>query len=308
MATRLPTMANWLVGAGPRSTVRRVVKAVTGVSSVRVLPPFTRQRFSTWFAKRQKVRLAHRQASVAVFPTCLVEYQDPTIGHDLVKVYERNGIECHLAPDIGCCGAPLLQGGESGRFAAVAAERVVRLAEAVRAGQDIVVPQPTCGYVLQREYPVYAPGPDADLVAAHTYDAVEYLMRVHRADDTFLDLDFPGEVPSAVTYHVACHVIAQQNGLKGRDLLKLTGARVRLVQQCCGVGGVAGWRADNDPTGVTVGAQLGAQIRPGGDGVVTDVVVGDCHVANTVIAEQTGAPARHPLQVLARAYGIHEEP
>ena len=44
----------------------------------------------------RRCSIAKRQGKVAVFPTCLVEYQKPDIGKDLVKVYERNGIECSL--------------------------------------------------------------------------------------------------------------------------------------------------------------------------------------------------------------------
>ena len=39
-----------------------------------------------------------------------------------------------------------------------------------------------------------------------------------------------------------------------------------------------------------------------------DVVAGDCHLANTAITEQTGRQPVHPLQLIARAYGISEEP
>ncbi|NBW47411.1 MAG: hypothetical protein EBR46_04640, partial [Betaproteobacteria bacterium] len=35
-----------------------------------------------------------------------------------------------------------------------------------------------------------------------------------------------------------------------------------------------------------------------------DVVAGDCHLANTAINEQTGTKPVHPLQMIARAYGI----
>jgi Fe-S oxidoreductase len=38
-----------------------------------------------------------------------------------------------------------------------------------------------------------------------------------------------------------------------------------------------------------------------------DVVAGDCHLANTAINEQTGRKPVHPLQMIARAYGIPEE-
>ena len=39
----------------------------------------------------------------------------------------------------------------------------------------------------------------------------------------------------------------------------------------------------------------------------TDLVAGDCHLANTAITEGAGKQPVHPLQVLARAYGIQED-
>jgi len=36
----------------------------------------------------------------------------------------------------------------------------------------------------------------------------------------------------------------------------------------------------------------------------SDLVAGDCHLSNTAIVEQTGKVPLHPVQVLARAYGI----
>ena len=86
---------------------------------------------------------------MAVFPTCLVEYQNPAIGQDLVKVYERNGIECTLVDGAGCCGAPWLHSGDIEQFTKAAVKNVKVLADARARRHDIVVPQPTCSYVLQ---------------------------------------------------------------------------------------------------------------------------------------------------------------
>ena len=295
-------LANKVVGS-PGSLARKVIEKTTGVSSVRVLPPYARQRFSTWFKQRPRVRLAKRQGRVAVFPTCLVEYQQPRIGHDLVKVYERNGIECSLPSDIRCCGAPWLHSGDVDAFTKVAAKNVKALAASVRKGHDIVVPQPTCGYILKKDYVDYVGGDDAALVAEHTYDAAEYLMKVHKGDGTSLDIEFDGFVPNTVTYHTPCHLKAQNIGLKSRDLLKLTGAKVKLVQQCSGIDGMWGLRAENVDISLPIGRKLADEIRRAGG----DVVAGDCHLANTAINEQTGEEPLHPLQLLARAYGIPEE-
>jgi glycerol-3-phosphate dehydrogenase subunit C len=303
VASRSATMTNKVIGAQPGSVMRKVVEKVTGISSVRLLPPFARQRFTTWFKRRPRVRIAKRQGRVAIFPTCLVEYHEPSIGHDLVKVYERNGIECTLVDGAVCCGAPWLHSGDVEQFTKVAAKNVQALAVAIRRGNDIVVPQPTCGYVLKKDYIDYVGGADAQLVAENTYDAAEYLMRVHKADGTTLDTNFNGHVPATVTYHTPCHLKAQNVGLKSRDLIKLTGARVTLVQQCSGIDGTWGLRAENTRISVPMAQDLAAQIRAA-DG---EVIAGDCHLANTAITEQTGRQPLHPLQLLARAYGISEE-
>lgn len=303
LATTTSPIANRVLGAKARSSLRRIVATFTGVSSVRLLPTFTTQRFSAWFAQRPKVSLTRRRASVTVFPTCLVEYCDPAIGHDLVKVYEHNGIECELT-SARCCGAPWLHSGDVERFTEIAEQNVQRLAAEIRRGTVVVVPQPTCGYVLRQHYPDHVGGADADLVAAHTYDAAEYLMALHVADDTSLAVDFDGEVPEQIVYHAPCHLRAQGIGLTSRDLLALTGARVAIVQQCSGTDGLWGLRAGNEPIALPIAERLGERVETVGPGVVA----GDCHLANTAIREQTGRRPLHPLQVLARAYGIPEEP
>jgi glycerol-3-phosphate dehydrogenase subunit C len=301
IATTTAPLANKAIRK-PDSIVRKLMAKTTGISSVRLLPPYAKQRFSTWFKNRQRVTAGERQGAVTVFPTCLVEYQEPDIGKDLVKVYERNGLECDIS-GAGCCGAPWLHAGDVEHFTKIAEKNVAVLATEVRRGTEIVVPQPTCGYVLKKDYVDYVGGEDAELVAEHTYDAAEYLMKVHRGDDTSLDTDFHGETVDQVTYHTPCHLRAQNIGFKSRDLMKLTGAKVKLVQQCSGIDGMWGLRAENEHISLPIAGKLGEQIeRAGGD-----VVAGDCHLANTAIVEQTGREARHPIQVIARAYGIPVE-
>jgi Fe-S oxidoreductase len=301
--TAASSVVNRVVSADPGSLVRKVLEKTAGVSSQRLLPPFARTRFSTWFKKRPRVRLGSRQGKVELFPTCLVEYQAPQVGRDLVQVYERNGIEVGVVPDAGCCGAPWLHAGDIDHFTKVAEKNVKALARSIKAGNDIVVPEPTCGYVLKKDYLDYVGGRDAELVAGHTYDASEYLMKVHKDEGTRLNTDFHGDVPATITYHAPCHLRAQNIGLKSRDLLKLTGARVKVVQQCSGIDGMWGLRAENAELSIPIAKKLGEEI----DRAEGEVVSGDCHLANTAITEQTGRVPLHPIQVVARAYGIPGE-
>ncbi len=106
-----------------------------------------------------------------------------------------------------------------------------------------------------------------------------------------------------MAYHTPCHLRAQNIGFKSRDLIKLTGAKVKLVQQCSGIDGMWGLRAENTDISIPIARKLADEIRKAG----SDVVAGDCHLANTAIVEQTGSQPLHPLQLIARAYGIPEE-
>lgn len=300
-------LANKVMGT-PGTGVRKVMEKVTGISAERVLPPYARQRFTTWFKKRATTRIEKRRGSVAIFPTCLVEYQATGVGKATVQVYERNGIECTVADNAKCCGAPFLHEGDFDNFTTYAEKNVKVLADQVRQGRDIVVPQPTCGYVLKNDYFDHlGDSDDTRLVKEHTYDVAEYLMKVHKDDKAAggagLDADFTGEVPETITYHVPCHLQAQNIGLKSRDLMKLTGTKIQLANQCSGIDGMWGYRAENQELQQKVIQGLKKTIEQQD----APLVVGDCHLANGGIDDATGRTPIHPMQFVARAYGIPEE-
>lgn len=304
--TRTTAIANKVVDAPPTSMLRKLHARLTGITATRRLPGYATERFSAWFARRPRITMQKKQAAVTVFPTCLVEYQATDVGKDLVQVYERNGIECGVS-SAKCCGAPWLHAGEVDRFTKLAEENVATLAGEIRAGTSIVVPQPTCSHVLKHHYVEYVAETsraDAELVAAHTYDASEYLMTLHRGDDYVLDTDFTGSVPRTITYHAPSHLRPNEAGLKSRDLMRLTGARIAVIQQSAGIESLWGYRADNDAVATeqaTRFVETVERIHAQQNGAVA----GDCHLANTVIAEHTDLTPVHPIQIIARAYGIH---
>lgn len=304
----LAPLSNWALGT-PGSAARQVIEKVAGIASQRLLPPFTRVRFSTWWKRRSALRFRDKQGSAILFPTCMVEYQAPEVGRDLVRVLERNGVECSVPEGQICCGAPWLHSGDVGSFRRHGRKNVALLAGAIRdalaRGEEpaVVVPQPTCSYVLKNDYTDYLGSDDAKLVASHTYDAAEYLMWIHKAEGTRLDTDFTGSVPETVTYHAPCHLRAQNIGLKSRDLMRLTGTKVTVVAECSGIDGTWGYRAQNYDRARQVAKKMAVAITKA-DGAV---VAGDCHLANGGILQETGRQPVHPISFVARAYGIPKE-
>lgn len=311
LGSLLAPVANKVVGT-PGSATRKLMAKVAGIDAQRVLPPYAKTRFSTWFRRRKDRPPLRPEATrvAAVFPTCLVEYHDTQIGRDLVRVYERNGIECRLPEGQVCCGAPMLHQGDVEGFRANARKNIATLAAFLRQargrGEDVtvVVPQPTCGYILKKDYVDYVGGPDAELVASHTQDACEYLMNLHRASKAEggegLDTNFAGQVPETTTYHAPCHLRAQNIGLKSRDLIKLTGTKITLVAECSGIDGTWGLREENIEISRKVAQKMATDIMRAD----TEAVAGDCSLANGGIVLETGRQPVHPLSLVARAYGI----
>jgi Fe-S oxidoreductase len=282
---------------------RLLMEKTTGIARDRMLPSFAKVRFSKWFKSRSEPALRPEAAGtrVALFPTCLVEYQEPAIGTAMVGVCERNGISCELPDGQVCCGMPWLDAGDVAKFEEHAKTNVALLAEAVKGGADVLVPQPTCAYVVKQEYPDFLGTDDARLVAEHTFDVSEYLMRRHR--ETPLDTEFDGITYETITWHAACHYRAQQIGPKSKDLMALTGAKVTMVERCSAIDGTWGLRAEN----VEMARKIAKPLMETVEKADTDLVAGDCHLANTAIHEGTGKEPVHPIQVLARAYGLDPE-
>jgi len=283
---------------------RGVMEKVTGISKERVLPNFAKVRFSKWFRGRNPAltpaATEGERAAVALFPTCMVEYQDPSIGQALVGVYERNRIRCELPEGEVCCGMPWLDAGDVDKFREHAERNVAALAPHVKEGRDIVVPQPTCAYVLKNEYPDFLGTDDAKLVGEHTFDTSEYLMARHR--DAPLDTEFGGQTYETILWQHACHARAQQMGPKSKQLLELTGAKVTMIERCSAIDGTWGLRAENVEMAKKISKPLMDKVRESD----AQLVCGDCHLSNNAIAEQAGRQPSHPLQVIARAYGIEE--
>ena len=49
---------------------------------------------------------------VAIFSTCYVNYNEPGIGHDLLKILDHNEIPYVLVEKEACCGMPKLELGD----------------------------------------------------------------------------------------------------------------------------------------------------------------------------------------------------
>jgi glycerol-3-phosphate dehydrogenase subunit C len=296
LGSRSSALANW---ANRNRWFRAAMERVLGIHRGRNLPTYAAQTFESWFNKRG-TRSAGENGKAALFFTCTVNYNEPETGKAAVQVLERNGIAVSC-PRQQCCGMPALDGGDLAGARARARQNVASLVEAVRAGADVVVPGPTCSFMLKKEYPLLVKGPDADEVAARTFDLCEYLMKLAKAGT--LDRRFVSGA-GKVAYHVPCHLRVQNIGFKSRDLMKLLpDTEVELIESCSGVDGTWGFKRDYFDLSRKVARRLFRGIAD----AEASVVATDCPLAGLQIELETGVKPTHPVEIVRRAYGIQPE-
>ncbi len=292
-------LSNWM---NELTVHRAFMQATLGIHKDRNLPRYQRSTFSKWFHSRSgRTSPLADTRKVALFATCQVEYHDPAVGRAAVRVLEKSGVDVSL-PAQRCCGMPYLDGGAMDEARALIRDNVRSLAAAVHDGRDIVSPGPTCSYMLKQEYPWLDGSEEAKLVASRTTDLFEYLARLHAGGHLNTEFSRPA---GKIAYHVPCHLRAQNIGTKSADVLRaIPGTEVAVIERCSAVDGTWGFKKEYYELSMTVAKPLFDAVRASG----APTVATDCPLAALQIAQGTGAAPRHPIQVLAAAYGIYETP
>lgn len=293
--------------------VRKVQEVATGISAEFPLPPFAEQPFSTWMQKRSTSKtqqpVAEPKGEVVLFATCYGEYNTPASARAAVLVLEHNGYKVHY-PGTGedreedaltCCGLPNIDGGHVDGAKEKIAHNVAILARHVRAGRKVIVLGPSCGYMMKKEWLDYLDTPDVREVVANTLDVMEFLVVLGKTKQ--LVRDFKKNL-GQVAYHAACHLRAQKIGFPGQRVLNVVPeTEVRMVESCSAVDGTWGMKAEHYETGRRYAQKLIKGIAD----LEPDVVVSDCTLAGLRIAYEGKTQVLHPVEALARAYGLVEE-
>ena len=294
------SLTNRLLGS---RLIRRIVELVVGVHRDRHVLHFSGETFTRWFTRHAPVKRAEPPVrKVALFASCLVNYQTTDIGKATVQVLEKNGIEV-VVPEQRCCGMPHFDIGGTQAIQEAAKANVASLHPWVAQGYDVVVPTASCSLMLKREYPDLQPDEKTKQVAERTFDVCEYLMAMKKAGQLATDFSVP---PGRVAYQIPCHLRDQNIGFKSKELMECAGAQVNVIEQCSGHDG--SWSAKTEF--FTLSMKIAAKAVRAIEQAPADVVASDCPLAGLQL-DQAGAPAhvggkaaRHPIQIVRDAYGL----
>ena len=71
---------------------------------------------------------------MAIYATCYVNYNEPGIGHDLLKILDHNEIPACLVEKEACCGMPKLELGDLQAVKELKEKNIPPLAQLAREG------------------------------------------------------------------------------------------------------------------------------------------------------------------------------
>lgn len=293
LSTPLAPIVNATLGLKP---VKSILDGVLKIDHRRTFPKYASGTFEGWFRK-QATRQAAFPKQVSYFHGCYVNYNNPRLGKDLVRVMNAFGIGVQLLSKEKCCGVALISNGFIHQAKKQAEININSIRESVvEKKMPVIATSSTCTFTIRDEYPHLLGIRNAD-VRDQVELATRYLYRLMRQQE--VKLNFRKDKKIRVAYHTPCHMEKLGWSYYSIELLKLI-PNVELTildSQCCGIAGTYGFKKENYKTSQAIGESLFKQI----EACDIDYVVTDCETCKWQIEMSTTKRCEHPISILAMA-------
>ncbi|HWH49414.1 MAG TPA: heterodisulfide reductase-related iron-sulfur binding cluster [Burkholderiales bacterium] len=306
----IPVVVTFVNAVNKTKAARKVMESVLGVHKDRVLPEYSSARFRSNANPDSSFPVRNGKATpgkVAIFSTCYVNYNEPGLGHDLLKILTHNEVPAVLTGKEVCCGMPKLELGDLESVQKLKETNIPVLAKLARQGYAILTAVPSCTLMFKQELPLMFPD-DADvkLVQEAMFDPFEYLVLRHK--DGLLKTDFKKPL-GRVSYHVPCHLRVQNMGQKTREIFELVPqTQITTVERCAGHDGTWGVKKEYFDESMKIGKPVFRQMaatEP--DHVSSDCAIAGRHIKQGITDSGLGkseAQKSHPLTLIRMAYGL----
>ena len=291
---------------------RKLMESTLGVDAQAWLPKLADRKFRSQAPKSRSqtaVQGERTPGKVVIYSTCYINYNEPGIGMDLLKILDHNEIAYELVSKEKCCGMPKLELGDLDSVDANKQVNIPILARYAREGYAILSAVPSCTLMFKQELPLMYPDcADTQAVKEAMWDPFEYLMA--RKRDGLLKTDFK-QALGKVSYQVPCHGRVQNIGKKTEEMFKLLpGTSVHTIERCSGHAGTFGVKKQFHQQAMKIGKPVFKQMASHKDGGLPDYISSDCplgghHIAQGFEVNGLGAPElQHPISLMAKAYGL----
>ncbi|MBY0474490.1 MAG: Fe-S oxidoreductase [Nitrosomonas sp.] len=304
----IPVVVQTVNAVNKTPITRKLMDGMLGIHADRKLPEYATQTFRSNAEPSNAfpvINGARTPGQVAIYATCYINYNEPGIGHDLLKILQHNEIPTCLAEKEACCGMPKLELGDLEAVEKLKNENIPHLLKLAQEGYAILTAVPSCTLMYKKELPLLFPQDKAvQAVAAAMFDPFEYL--VLRNQDKLLKTDFKKPL-GTVAYHIPCHQRVQNIGKKTRDILQLIPeTTINTVERCSGHDGTWGVKSEHFADSMKIGRPVFKQMAASDP----DYISSDCAIAARHIEQGIGASKAqklHPLTLLRMAYDFDAE-
>lgn len=293
LATPFAPIVNTAVTLKP---VRYVMDKVMAIDHRRVFPKYAHGTFTSWYRKHAAAAQAAYAKQVAYFHGCYVNYNNPQLGKDLIRIMNALGYGVQLLDKEKCCGVALISNGLYKQARRQAETNLASIRRAVSdRGLTVLATSSTCTFTLRDEYPHLLEMKNDD-VRDRVELATRYLYRLITEQGARLRFR-EDAAPLRVAYHTPCHMEKMGWAYYSIELLRMIpGVEVTVLDsQCCGIAGTYGFKKENYATSQAVGEGLFRQIEASG----ADLVATDCETCKWQIEMSTSKRCEHPLTILA---------
>lgn len=296
-----PNLAN-LALHNPLS--RWLAERVMGIARHAPLPRWSTQGTLRHWVQRTARRRVQREKKVVYFHGCATQYYEPFVGKAAIAVLEHHGYEV-IVPPQNCCGLPMLSNGEFDAARGYHQRNVATLAGFARAGFPILGTSTSCTLTLKEEAPELLDLADEGTthLKLATWDIFEWLRELYESGE--LRTDFHA-ISLTLPYHAPCQQRAHRIGKPALEILGLIpGLDLRESEvRCCGIAGTYGYKVEKYQIAMDVGEELFRFVRDQGDDLRFTAC--DSETCRWQLEHGTDIPSRHPIEVLATAYGLYD--
>lgn len=291
LSTPFAPIVNTTLGLKP---VKAILDGVMKIDHRRTFPKYAFGTFESWYKKVAEKQAAY-PSQVSYFHGCYVNYNNPQLGKDLIKVMNAFSIGVQLLEKEKCCGVALISNGLIKQAQKQARTNINSIRKSVlEKNIPVIATSSTCTFTIRDEYPHLLDIDNAD-VREDVELATRYIYRLLSQKKT--KLNFKTGQKIKVAYHTPCHMEKLGWAYYSIELLKLI-PNIELTildSQCCGIAGTYGFKKENYKTSQDIGEPLFKQI----EALDIDYVVTDCETCKWQIEMSTSKPCEHPISILA---------
>ena len=312
MLAGIPVVVQAVNAINKTKPARAIMENVLGVDKDAWLPELATKTFRAGAGKSAAHKVVDGERTpgkVAIYSTCYVNYNEPGIGQDLLKVLDHNAVPYVVVNKEQCCGMPKLELGDLEAVGKSKEANIPVLAKYAAEGYAILSAVPSCTLMFKQEIPLMYPDDQAvKSVQTAMWDPFEYLMA--RKRDGLLKEEFPKPLGN-ISYQIPCHGRVQNIGRKTEEMLKMIpDTTLNTIERCSGHAGTYGVKKASHQMSMKIGKPVFKAMANMKDGSKPDYISSDCplgghHIAQGFEVNGLGAPElAHPLTLVRKAYGL----